>query len=98
MPADYAASKRMQRIAQRNEEQMQLILDRDADPTDREFAIRNAMRDCGSMTVPQLRTCIRILRETDKSCKSSRTAPRLLLEQALVRMLQVRRDGSEAAG
>ena len=56
------------------------------------------MRDCGSMTVPQLRTCIRILRETDKSCKSSRTAPRLLLEQALVRMLQVRRDGSEAAG
>ena len=67
-------------------------------PKNREFAVRNAMRDCGSMTVPQLRTCIRILRETDKSCKSSRTAPRLLLEQALVRMLQVRRDGSEAAG
>lgn len=67
-------------------------------PKNREFAVRNAMRDCGSMTVPQLRTCIRILRETDKSCKSSRTAPRLLLEQAVVRMLNVRRDGTEAAG
>lgn len=67
-------------------------------PKNREFAVRNAMRDCGSMSVPQLRTCIRILRETDKSCKSSRTAPRLLLEQAVVRMLRVRRDGTEAAG
>lgn len=67
-------------------------------PKNREFAVRNAMRDCGSMTVPQLRTCIRILRETDKSCKSSRTPPRLLLEQAVVRMLTVRRDGTEAAG
>ena len=67
-------------------------------PKNREFAVRNAMRDCGSMTVPQLRTCIRILRETDKSCKSSRTAPRLLLEQAIVRMLRVRRDGTGDAG
>lgn len=67
-------------------------------PKNREFAVRNAMRDCGGMTVPQLRTCIRILRETDKSCKSTRTAPRLLLEQAVVRMLHVRRDGTEAAG
>ncbi len=41
MPADYAASKRMQRVIKRNEEQMQLILDRDADHTDREFAIRS---------------------------------------------------------
>ena len=67
-------------------------------PKNREFAVRNAMRDCGSMSVPQLRTCIRILRETDKSCKSSRTAPRLLMEQAIVRMLRVRRDGTEASG
>ncbi len=64
-------------------------------PKNREFAVRNAMRDCRSMTVPQLRTCIRILRETDKSCKSTRTAPRLLLEQAIVRMLRVRKDGTE---
>ena len=67
-------------------------------PKNREFAVRNAMRDCGSMSLPQLRTCIRILRETDRSCKSTRTAPRLLLEQAIVRMLRVRRDGSEVTG
>ena len=67
-------------------------------PKNREFAVRNAMRDCGSMTVPQLRTCIRILRETDKSCKSTRTAPRLLMEQAIVRMLRVKRDGKEETG
>ena len=64
-------------------------------PKNREFAVKNAMRDCGSMTLPQLRTCVRILRETDRSCISTRTAPRLLLEQAIVRMLHVRRDGSE---
>ena len=64
-------------------------------PKSREFAVRNAMRDCGKMTLPQLRTCVRILRETDKSCKSTRTPPRLLLEQAIVRMLRVQRDGKE---
>jgi len=64
-------------------------------PKNREFAVKNAMRDCGAMSLPQLRTCIRILRQTDKSCKSSPTPPRLLLEQAIVRMLCVRRDGTE---
>lgn len=64
-------------------------------PKNREFAVRNAMRDCREMSLPQLRTCVRILRETDKSCKSSRTPPRLLIEQAIVRMLRVRRDGTE---
>lgn len=63
----------------------------------REFAVKNAMRDAVRPTLPQLRTCIRILRQTDRNCKSSRTAPRLLLEQAIVRMLRVRRDGSEAS-
>lgn len=67
-------------------------------PKNREFAVRNAMRDCGTMTIPQLRSCIRILRQADKDCKSTRTAPRLLLEQAIVRMLNVRRDGTEAVG
>lgn len=64
-------------------------------PKNREFSVRNAFRDCGKMSLQQLRTCVRILRETDKSCKSTRTAPRLLLEQAIVRMLRVQRDGKE---
>lgn len=62
-------------------------------PKNREFAVRNAIRDCGSMTLPQLRACIGILRETDRACKSSRTPPRMLLEQAIVQMLRVGRDG-----
>ena len=66
-------------------------------PKNRVFAVRNAMKDCRGMTLSQLRTCVRILRETDRSCKSARTAPRLLLEQAIVRMLRVQRDGTEAA-
>ena len=69
----------------------------DFDYKKRAFSVKYAMRDCRSMTLPQLRTCIRILRETDRSCKSARTAPRLLLEQAIVRMLRVGRDGAEAA-
>ena len=68
----------------------------DFDYKKRAFSVKYAMRDCRSMSVPQLRTCVRILRETDRSCKSARTAPRLLLEQAIVRMLRVQRDGSEA--
>lgn len=63
-------------------------------PKNREFAVRNAMRDCKSMTLPQLRACVRILRETDRACKSSRTAPKLLLEQAIVQMLRVPRSGA----
>ena len=64
-------------------------------PKNREFAVKNAMRDCAPISLPQLRTCVRILRETDRSCKSSKTPPRLLLEQAIVRMLRVQRDGRE---
>lgn len=64
-------------------------------PKNREFSVKYAMRDCTAMSLPQLRTCIRILRETDRACKSSRTAPKMLLEQAIVRMLRVRRDGQE---
>ncbi|MBR1538189.1 MAG: HEAT repeat domain-containing protein, partial [Bacteroidales bacterium] len=41
MPAGYAASKRMQRTAKRIDEQMQTILDKSADPTERESAIRS---------------------------------------------------------
>ena len=66
-------------------------------PKNRAFSVRNAIRDTRNMSVPQLRTCVRILRETDRSCKSARTAPRLLLEQAIVRMLRVGRDGTESA-
>ena len=84
------------KLGQGAAKQTQTIAEEFGYPKNREFAIRNAMRDCGSVTLPKLRTCIRILRETDRACKSSRIAPRLLLEQAIVRMLCVNRDGTEA--
>ncbi len=64
-------------------------------PKNREFAVRNALRDCNAMSIAQLRTCIKVLRETDRACKSSRTPPLMLLEQAIVRMLRIKRDGQE---
>lgn len=64
-------------------------------PKNRSFAMKYAYRDARSMGVAQLRTCVRILRDTDKACKSSRTPPRLLLEQAIVRMLRVDKNGAE---
>ncbi|MCQ2416676.1 MAG: DNA polymerase III subunit delta [Oscillospiraceae bacterium] len=84
------------KLGQGAAKQQQTIAEEFHYPRNREFAIRNAMKDCTSVTLPKLRSCIRILCEADRACKSSRTAPRLLLEQAIVRMLCVRRDGSEA--
>jgi DNA polymerase-3 subunit delta len=63
-------------------------------PKNRAFVMKNAYRDCRNMGTAQLRTCIRILRDTDKACKSSRTPPRILLEQAIVRMLRVDKNGN----
>ena len=64
-------------------------------PKNRAFAVKYAFRDARLMGVAQLRTCVRILRDTDKACKSTRTPPRLLLEQAIVRMLRVDKNGNE---
>ena len=41
LPAGYAASQRMQRTAKRIDEQVQTIMDKSADPKEREFAIRS---------------------------------------------------------
>ena len=53
----------------------------------REFAVRNAFRDCSSIPTERLRKCISILADTDVALKSSRTAPRLLIEKAINSML-----------
>ena len=64
-------------------------------PKNRSFAMKYAYRDARSMGIAQLRTCVRILRDADRACKSSKTPPRLLLEQAIVRMLRVDKNGNE---
>lgn len=56
----------------------------------REFVVRNAMRDSRNISLPHLRYCIRVLMETDRSLKSSRTESRLLIEKAIAQMIAYR--------
>ena len=53
----------------------------------RAFAVRNAFRDCSSISVSRLRRCIKILGDTDIKLKSSRIDSKLLLETAITEML-----------
>ena len=53
----------------------------------REFVVKNAFRDCNSISADRLRKCIGILSDTDIALKSSRTSSRLLIEQAINSML-----------
>lgn len=53
----------------------------------RDFVVKNAFRDCGNIPVERLRKCISILSDADIALKSSRTSPRLIIEQAINSML-----------
>lgn len=53
----------------------------------REFVVANAFRDAGGFSAERLRKCIKILADTDIALKSSKTASRLLVEQAITSML-----------
>lgn len=53
----------------------------------RDFVVKNAFRDCASIPVERLRKCISILSDADIALKSSRTAQRLIIEQAINSML-----------
>lgn len=53
----------------------------------RDFVVRNAFRDCNGVLTERLRRCIEILAGTDIALKSSKTASRLLIEQAITSML-----------
>lgn len=55
------------------------------------FRVDNAFRDVQRISMPHLRMCIRTLAETDALMKSSKTAPQILLEEALVKMLTFRK-------
>lgn len=54
----------------------------------RAFAVTNAFRDCRGMSLEKLRSCIGILSDCDRKMKSSRLDPRVLLEEAIARMLE----------
>lgn len=55
----------------------------------RDFAVKNALRDCSNMKIEKLRECIKILSDCDIEMKSSRTDSRILLETAITKMLSI---------
>ena len=56
----------------------------------RDFAVKNAMRDCSRIPIERLRACIEILSKCDADMKSSRADQRVLLETAIAQMLSLR--------
>ena len=52
-----------------------------------EFRIRNAARDCRKLTIEQIRESLEWIFQTDLKLKSTRTQPRILLEELLSRLL-----------
>ncbi len=56
----------------------------------RDFVVRNAFKDSRSMPIEKLRYCLSVLSETDAQLKSARTEPKVLLEQAIVKMITYR--------
>ena len=53
----------------------------------RAFVVRNAFRDCSRMSTERLRDCVKILRDTALQLNSTADDPRIILEQAVVKML-----------
>ena len=53
----------------------------------REFAIKKAMSDCSRIPIEKLRYCLQVLSDCDIDMKSKRTDSRILLEEAMTRMM-----------
>lgn len=53
----------------------------------REFAVNNAFRDCRRISAENLRKCIYILRDADRTLKTTPFSPRTVLEKALTEMI-----------
>ena len=62
----------------------------------REFRIKNAERDARKYHIPFARACIRILAQADVALKSSRTEPRMIIEEALVKIMMLHATGRSA--
>lgn len=57
----------------------------------RDFAVRNAFRDCRSMPIEKLRYSIKLLSDCDISLKSKRVNQRVLVEEAMTKILTYER-------
>ena len=58
----------------------------------RDFAVKNAFRDCRKISLESLRKCICILRDTDRQLKQTGTSPKIALQKALTQMLIAARE------
>lgn len=54
------------------------------------FKVNNAFRDVRYYSVKDLRSCLKILTETDVALKSSRNDKMIILEEAIIKMLSLR--------
>ena len=50
------------------------------------------MRDCSSLSVNQLRDSLDVIMQADSALKSTGAAPRLVLEEALVKLLLISKE------
>ena len=58
----------------------------------REFALRNASRDCANLSVNQLRKSLDVIMQADNSLKSTSTDSRLILEEMMVKLLLISKE------
>ncbi len=58
----------------------------------REFALRNASRDCAALSVEQLRDSIDVIMAADNAVKSTAADSRLILEEMLVKLLLISKE------
>jgi len=59
----------------------------------REFALRNAARDCRRLELATLRRCLTLLAEADTRMKGSRVQPRVVLEQTIAQLIVLGKGG-----
>ncbi len=62
----------------------------------REFALRNASRDCADLTEHQLRASLDVIADTDVKLKSTAIDKRLLLEELIVKLIMIARENRYA--
>ncbi len=58
----------------------------------REFALKNASRDCAALSFGQLRRSLDVIMEADNSLKSTSADARLILEEMLVKLLLISKE------
>jgi DNA polymerase-3 subunit delta len=55
----------------------------------RDFVIRNAERNCGSMSINDLRKCLFIIQDADIAIKTTKKSPRIILEELVVKLFLI---------